>query len=86
MKCIGQPVHNFSFVADSIRCTLQLEALADDLAGELLDFGSASQSDQRRKDLLAAIRRSAPSSGQRVQSRSWRRRPSAAEPTAPHTS
>ena len=45
LKLFGQPVDNFSVFPDRERCKLQLEALADDLAGELLDFGSASQSD-----------------------------------------
>ena len=45
LKHFGPPADNFSVFADRKRCKLQLEALADDLAGELLDFGSASQSD-----------------------------------------
>ena len=45
LKHFGQPADNFSVFPDRERCKLQLEALADDLAGELLDFGSASQSD-----------------------------------------
>jgi len=46
LKLVGQPVDNFCFIAASIRRNLQLEALADDLAGQLLDSGSANQSDQ----------------------------------------
>ena len=47
LKHFGQPANNFSVFPDRERCKLQLEALADDLAGELLDCGSASQSDQK---------------------------------------
>ena len=38
LKHFGQPADNFSAFPDRERCKLQLEALAHDLAGELLEF------------------------------------------------